>query len=341
MSDIGPREKEVFYRNEKYSVRDDGSVYRHERKGKRPRPNDCKWTFGKESKSHPYLSISGQRVHRIVATAFHGNPPESDYVVDHIDTNCRNNRPENLRWVTRLENSLNNPATRKKIEYLCGSIEAFLDSPSMLNDRTNDRSFSWMRTVTKEEAQNCKKRMTIWANSNIPESKYQGMSRDRRDFNKRVYKPLSKFDVGFGREPGLDISKTLWCATYMFISNKFFLCPEKFKKDRLEEYFQNIRPGELFSETQKVEDYPDYYYSMEVVKSEIRREKNSIIVLCKRSNNTFMNVGIELYEKNNWFIHNNLGVYSCEDEARGAFTSLIKIETSEFSNLSFKNQMNL
>lgn len=48
-----------------------------------------------------------------IATAFHGEPPSPQYVVDHIDTNCRNNRPENLRWLTRLENALMNPITRK------------------------------------------------------------------------------------------------------------------------------------------------------------------------------------------------------------------------------------
>ncbi|WP_294143305.1 HNH endonuclease signature motif containing protein [uncultured Sanguibacteroides sp.] len=31
------------------------------------------------------------------------------YVVDHIDTNRQNNRIENLRWLTKLENVLLNP----------------------------------------------------------------------------------------------------------------------------------------------------------------------------------------------------------------------------------------
>ncbi|WP_165397035.1 HNH endonuclease signature motif containing protein [Legionella sainthelensi] len=101
-----------------------------------------------------------------IATAFHGEPPSPQYVVDHIDTNCRNNRPENLRWLTRLENALMNPITRKKIEFICGSIEAFLDNPSTLNSYDVERNFAWMRTVTSEEAKNCKERMSLWASSN-------------------------------------------------------------------------------------------------------------------------------------------------------------------------------
>ena len=43
------------------------------------------------------MEIASERVHRIVATVFHGDSPTSEHVVDHIDTNKRNNRPENLR----------------------------------------------------------------------------------------------------------------------------------------------------------------------------------------------------------------------------------------------------
>ena len=159
------QEKQCIYKGERYSVRDNGAVLRHQPEGKRARPNDNQWTFGKENSANAYLHISNIRVHRIVATAFHGEPPDPKYVTDHIDTNCRNNRPENLRWLSRLENTLKNPVTRKKIEYLCGSIEAFLENPSMLNDLQGNPNFKWMRTVTPEEAENCKVRMSLWANT--------------------------------------------------------------------------------------------------------------------------------------------------------------------------------
>jgi len=125
------REVECTYKDERYSVRDNGTVLRHPRKDKRKRKYDNKWTFGTVN-SNGYMRIGSEVVHRIVATAFYGEPPNPQYIVDHIDTNRRNNRPENLRWLSRLENTLNNPITRKKIEFLCGSVEAFLKDPSIL-----------------------------------------------------------------------------------------------------------------------------------------------------------------------------------------------------------------
>ena len=51
------------------------------------------------------------RVHRLVAMAFIPNPEGKDFI-DHIDTNRKNNKVENLRWVTRTENR-NNPISVK------------------------------------------------------------------------------------------------------------------------------------------------------------------------------------------------------------------------------------
>lgn len=44
------------------------------------------------------------RVHMLVAAAFIGPAPFAGATVDHQDTNKRNNRADNLEWVTRLEN---------------------------------------------------------------------------------------------------------------------------------------------------------------------------------------------------------------------------------------------
>lgn len=110
------------------------------------------------------MIIGGERVHRIVAYAFLGEPPTPQHVVDHIDTNRRNNRPQNLRWLTKLENVLLNPITRKRIEFLCGSIEAFINDPSIIQEFANDNpNFAWMRTVSAEEAKASYERLKLWA----------------------------------------------------------------------------------------------------------------------------------------------------------------------------------
>jgi hypothetical protein len=43
-------------------------------------------------------------VHRLVAMAFHGLPPEGKKEVNHIDGNKTNNIPENLEWISRSDN---------------------------------------------------------------------------------------------------------------------------------------------------------------------------------------------------------------------------------------------
>ena len=104
------RQVEIEYLGEKYLVRDNGAVCRPSRPGGRKRQLDDAWTFGRPSDSTGYMYISSHVVHRIVALAFHPSPSDQ-HVVDHIDTNRRNNRADNLRWVTRLENLLLNPVT--------------------------------------------------------------------------------------------------------------------------------------------------------------------------------------------------------------------------------------
>lgn len=53
-------------------------------------------------------------VHQLVAMAFHGYPPRG-MTVDHIDTNKRNNRPENLEYVTAAENVRREWQSRKQV----------------------------------------------------------------------------------------------------------------------------------------------------------------------------------------------------------------------------------
>jgi hypothetical protein len=91
------REVTCTYRSETYRVRDNGAVFRRSRNGARLRPLENQWTFGRANKKRGYMYIASIPVHRVVATAFQGPQPSKDHIVDHIDTNRRNNRPENLR----------------------------------------------------------------------------------------------------------------------------------------------------------------------------------------------------------------------------------------------------
>ena len=157
------KELEVIYKDENYLVRDNGSVYRRHKKDARKRPLDEKWTFGKKSKQSRYMHLSSEAVHRIVAYAFLGNPLSEDHIVDHIDTNKCNNRPENLRWVTRLENIILNPITLKRIITAYGSLDNFFENPRSASGLKPN--VDWMRTVSKEEAIKCREQLLKWANN--------------------------------------------------------------------------------------------------------------------------------------------------------------------------------
>jgi predicted transcriptional regulator len=161
-------EREIIctYKNETYSVRDNGAVLRHPLENGRIRPSDNQWTFGKANEKTGYMEIASERVHRIVAVGFLGQPPTKEHVVDHIDTNKQNNRPDNLRWVTRLENVLLNPITIKRIEFVCGcSVEEFLSCPSKYHDKFQEPNYKWMCTVSAQEAKSSLERMLNWAKS--------------------------------------------------------------------------------------------------------------------------------------------------------------------------------
>lgn len=159
-------EKECDYNNEHYSVRDNGSIKRHSKPGCPKRKYDDVWTFGTSSHDG-YALIGKERIHRIVATAFHGEAPSPNHVVDHLDTNRKNNRPENLCWKTREENILTNEITCKKIEYRTGlPIKEVLKDLSILHSIETSQNYDWMRPVTEEESKHSIANWITWIKSN-------------------------------------------------------------------------------------------------------------------------------------------------------------------------------
>ncbi|EGF54248.1 HNH endonuclease [Bacteroides clarus YIT 12056] len=242
------REEECIYKDERYSVRDNGAVWRHPREGKKPRPTDCQWTFGKPNSKTGYMEIGSARVHIIVAMAFYGVKDTKVYVVDHIDTNRQNNRIENLRWLTRLENVLLNPISRKKIEYICGcSAEEFLANPEKYRDMIqSDTGFGWMRTVTKDEGDQCLKNLLKWAASDKQPS---GGS-----MGEWIYQPLStkhNHIEEISEEPDYTMSLTPGAAQRDWRTPSEFPCtPQMVGDNPLATYAENLKEGIIFSQNQ-------------------------------------------------------------------------------------------
>ncbi len=319
------KELEVDFKGEHFSVRDNGSIMRHSKKDHRVRKLDNVWTFGRPDKRTGYMLWGEHRVHRIVAFAFHGEPPSTEYVVDHIDTNRRNNRPENLRWLTRLENVLNNSITRARIENICGSVKEFLNNPSVLKSHTRvDPNFEWMRQVSKEEAQITLKRLTDWANDpNRKEPTGRGIGDwIYQEFNANSQKNLlnNRNDYEdnkreFKREP-LIIQSLTPNAVQIDWKNpvEFPLCPLNPSEKPLEEYMNNLTVGGVFTKNK---------LGKSKVKNFGMRNQKELMVLCDISIGFMTDAITKVTYKDGVYYHENMGVFDPGDDPEELFKEIL------------------
>ena len=323
--------KDCIYKDEHYSARDNGAVMRHSREGKRLRKDDNVWTFGKPNDKTGYMEFAGERVHRIVAFAFHGNPPSDQHVVDHIDTNRRNNRPENLRWLTRLENALNNPITRARIENLCGSIEVFLADPSVLRGHEKiDPNFSWMRAVTPEEARASMKRMINWAKEHPkPQGGRLGewIFQEQKSNSESVYHFPSYSDSKeneMAKRRGNEVEEREPLKTQSLTPNAvqldwknpvaFPCCPQEFTGNPLEAYMANMKEGSIFSTNQ---------YGDSTVLRFGMPQPDCLWVMCNIRIGFKTHAFTKIEFKNGIFYHENMGVYDFGDSPEELFEAIL------------------
>ncbi len=250
-------ERTCLYRGQSYSVRDNGAICMHARPNARRRKLDEVWTFGKEG-AHGHLYLNNQAVHRIVATAFSEDGLEKpDLVVDHIDTNRVNNRPENLRWVTRLENILLNEETVRKLELVTGySIEEVMNNMDLLHSLKLPTNYSWMTQVEKNEAKQALATRHQWLMNAKHDPNYQ--RKEQFYFHPSLTKNATQ--VNQWKTPG------------------FFPCVEKCKLITLKEYSAKIQEGDLVYQAQKIEGYAFF-----ADKWEISPDGQYLWILCHQS----------------------------------------------------------
>ena len=345
--------KECVYKGEKYCVRDNGAVKRIPKDENKHRKYDNVWTFGKANDKTGYMYIAGQRVHRIVAFAFYGEPPSEYHVVDHIDTNRRNNRPENLRWVTRLDNVLENPITRARIENICGSIEAFLENPSLLRGHeAEDKNFSWMRSVTPEEARLSLLRQLEWAkkltksgggalekwifqdipnsgtNTAIEKSTIPSIAPDDdwkevqqygiSLLTKKINPPLNTTIIE-NEEPIEPLITQSLTPNAIQLNWKhtvlFHSCPQHFSGNPLEMYMANLKGGVIFCEN-------DLGKKSHVLKTGMP-QSDCLWVMCKISIGFKTHAFTKITFKDGIFYHENKGFFDFGDEPEKIFESII------------------
>ena len=295
------REAYCTYRGEEYRVRDNGAVLRRSRIGKRKRPLDETWTFGTPCASNGYMGISGHTVHRIVATAFHGPQPTKQHIVDHIDTNRRNNRPENLRWVTRLENILMNPITAKRVKYHYGSIENFLADPSNPRKGTLTKDFEWMRMVTPVEAEYSRKRLLAWAQSDSPSN---GGTLGDWIFGPR----LDQEEEAFVESKTSGAVQRNWR-----VPAEFPLSPQSGHEKPLEAYFDSLEVDAVFAVSR--------FGQTKVIKAALSSESTALFVLGAHGKEAIKpwSLAKVTYEGGS-FVHENRGTFFDPEGAEKQFT---------------------
>lgn len=303
---------ECVYKGERYSVRDNGAALRHSNNDKRTRPSDNKWTFGKPNTNKGYMEIASVPVHRIIAVAFYGEPPSKEYVIDHIDTNRQNNRPENLRWVTRLENVLLNPITIKKIKIVCGcTVEEFLDDPSKFRHKFKEPNYEWMCTVSKEEAKLTLARMKSWAESDKIQT---GGSLDKWVFNRSL--PIEDTE----QIPDLIFSITKNARQKNWKTpSEFTCCPVGSTSNSINAYITNLEIGKIFFKNQ--------YSSSVIIDFATSEENNTLWIMCKNENNSIKPYSlVQVICENDLFIHTNLGSFFAREGIKKQFTLIQGLE---------------
>ena len=315
-------EKTCVYKDEEYLVRDNGAVLRKARPNQRARKLDNEWTFGKPNIKTGYLEIASVRVHRIVALAFHGEPPTNEHIVDHIDTNRQNNRPTNLRWITRLENVVLNEVTRKRIEYRTGvSIYEFLENPAKYRDAFEDPDFSWMRRVTEEEAKVCLENVRKWSENRNESSSKQGSKLGEWVYQSRY---IEKRDVGvtgvitqphrYATQEKIDIIDSLTTMAKQKdwkTPTKFVCCPEKVAGDPIICYLKNLSENAIFTENQ--------YGESTIVKYASVDNKAIVIITAISSSNKPLAL-VKVTFENGYYLHTNMGSFFTNEGAEKQFT---------------------
>lgn len=356
--------KECVYKDEHYSVRDNGAIFRHRREGRKMRIDDESWTFGIKNSKTGYMLLGQHRVHIIVATAFLGARDSKVYVVDHIDTNRCNNRVENLRWFTRLENALNNEITRSKIIYICGSIEAFIENPNILRERLDqvkEPSLEWMRTVTKEAAatayENIKR---YWAEqAKSPKPLMGGKLNDgvySKQQNITQYVPISpnkeisakpidaisqqndetqlqslKTDLVKAKSP-----ETAWQMNWEQPA-QFPCCPTSIVNSPLQDYYSQLVIGEYCSITM-ISEFD--VFAERIHKISFTKDNGALILLSE--NYEYLRLS-KIYFSDGKFVHEHIQKYesSQENQASDHFLSELGITAEEYRLKELFSESNL
>ena len=227
-------EKTCIYKDESYSVRDNGAVLRHSKENTRKRKIDEIWTFGNVD-DKGFLRIGGEKINRIVATAFLGSPESEQHVVFHKNYNSQDNRASNLAWVTKFEFKILQPNIQSQLRMLTGKkIEEILSDVSIFHT-ISAPNLIWMANVTQQEADKCLQKYIDlkFATSDEIEQLNWNSSENRtniKQFNPNYHPSLTPNAVVGGN----------------MIPSYFPCCPQEKTEFPLKTYFEKLKIGNVY-----------------------------------------------------------------------------------------------
>lgn len=302
-------EVEVEYEGDAYLVRDNGAVYRKSRQGRHRRSLDEVWTFGRKGRQDGYMSIGSKKVHRIVAFAFLGSPSSEKHVVDHIDRNRANNRVENLRWLSPLENLIRHPGFRKKIIWAYGSLENFFENTS--EPANQDPGIDWLKSVTQEDVERARKQLSKWTGSDG--FKKEGILSNRVHGNRQP-RPPARPPIS---EPDVQSLTAVAVQRRWKTPAEFPSCPNALGQNPLGEYAANLQPDAVFAR--------DKYKESFVVMAEQSDSLLSVLVKSGEDGAVKPWAVSKVTTENAKFVHESKGTYFDLTGAKKAYYGLLGI----------------
>ena len=181
------------------------------------------------------MRIGGEKINRIVATAFYGVPASEQYVVFHKNYNSQDNRAKNLSWVTKFEYKILQPSIQSQLRLLLGmKIESILSDIYIL--QTIDvPNLNWMKSVTQAEADVCLQKyidLRFSTPKEIEELEWhtQNSKAELKSLNPDYRESLTTNAVVVGN----------------MIPSYFPCCPQEKTADPLKTYFEQLQPGNVY-----------------------------------------------------------------------------------------------
>lgn len=295
-------ERTCVYKNETYSVRDNGSVLRHSGNSTRKRRIDNTWTFGTVD-TRGFMLIGGERINRIVATAFCGNPPTEQFVVFHKNYNSQDNRAQNLSWVTKFEFKILQPSIQSQLQILLGmKIEAILSDISILQ-KIDVPNLNWMKSVTQEEADICLQKFIDLKFSSPQEIEQLDWHNQNNKLKLKALNP----DYRKSLTPNAVVIGNM-------IPSYFPCCPQEKTDNPLQDYLKKLQPGNVY--------YMNSKYKTLVKQTALYN--NKIIIKCESAKDTIKPWSVSTISYENGLYVHDLYKTCFEEKSADKYISVLQ-----------------